>query len=120
MKIEINHFGSGEAQQNVEYYTRVGSMLDVGKVDIVVPESLLKVDDLRESYRALAKIQKQFDKIKNFSETTKTTQDEIFLEQESKIKDIEWISVIEFVGVCLLGLYQFFRLRALIENKQKE
>ena len=48
------------------------------------------------------------------------SQDEIFTDQEEKIKDIEWIGIVEFVVICLLGLYQFFRLKALIENKQKE
>ncbi len=49
----------------------------------------------------------------------KKEQDEQFLAQNEKIKEIEWITIIEFAAITAFGVYQYFRLRNIIDNKQR-
>jgi hypothetical protein len=42
----------------------------------------------------------------------------LFKEQEEKIGKIEWITFIEFAAIIAFGVYQFYRLRGIIDNKQ--
>jgi hypothetical protein len=44
--------------------------------------------------------------------------DSRFTSQNEKIKKIETISFIELAVICLMGAYQFFRLKTIIENRQ--
>jgi hypothetical protein len=41
------------------------------------------------------------------------------LEQQAKIKEIEWITIIEFIAISAFGVYQYFRLTNVIDNKQR-
>ena len=42
----------------------------------------------------------------------------MFIAENEKIKKIEFVSFIELAAICIMGTYQFFRLKGMIENRQ--
>ena len=42
-----------------------------------------------------------------------------FVVHNDKIKEIEWITIIEFAAITAFGVYQYLRLRTIIDNKQR-
>ena len=59
----------------------------------------------------MEEIQKKHGENKEFYET-------MFIAQNEKIKKIEVVSFIELAAICIMGSYQFFRLKGIIEGRQ--
>ena len=90
--------------------------LDDMKINI--PEKLLKVGDLQETYTYLIRSQKLFETAKEYSSKMKTTEDESFEEQKQRIETLKLVSFIEFAVICVFGAYQYIKLKNIIESKQ--
>lgn len=105
-------------QQYIEYNSEVRHSVD-SSADHQIPKNLLKIDDLQNTYTELLKL-KSFTKYATArNDEIKKSQDEVFAIQQEKISKIEFITIIEFVAISAFGIYQFLRLRTIIDNKQK-
>lgn len=91
--------------------------LDDQKIN--VPEKLLKVSDLQETYTFLSRSQNLFEVAKTYSAKMKASEDESFEEQKQRIETLKLVSLIELAVICAFGAYQYIKLKNLIENKQQ-
>lgn len=54
------------------------------------------------------------EEVKDKHKDNRNSYDAQFLAQKSKIEKIQFISFIELAAICLLGAFQFFRLKNVI------
>ena len=87
---------------------------------ILVPEKLLKVADLSQTYTYLVRTAAMFESVHEIAESMKRTDDQTFEEQKSSINTLETITFIEFAVICAFGLYQYIRLKQVIETKTSQ
>ena len=80
---------------------------------------MLKIKDLQITYTEVIRLVKTLKHINEKASNLKKEQDGRFVVQNDKIKEIEWITIIEFAAITAFGVYQYFRLRSIIDNKQR-
>ena len=54
---------------------------------------------------------------KNSSAEVKQTESDIYEEQMATITTMQTVSLVEIGVICLFGIYQYYRLRGIIERK---
>ena len=105
-------------QEYIDYNTAVRHHGNVYEHEIEVPKSLAKVDDLQDSFKNLVMFRDDMEQLKEKHTSNKDVYETMFLAENEKIKKIEVISFIELAAICVMGAYQFFRLKGLIANRQ--
>lgn len=87
--------------------------------EVKIPDGLLNVKDLHETYRSMATLESLLKTISSKAQFYKKEDDSIFEEHNEEIKTLTWVSIIEIIVVIGCGAYQFLQLKNLIENKQQ-
>ena len=116
--IKIVTYNGHEMQEYVDYNTAVEHNSHE-EHNIKIPETLLKIKDLSHSYEELIYWKHDMQSTTSLKQSSKDNDELIFEQQNEKIKKIEAISFIELGVILLLGGYQFYRLKGLIENRQQ-
>jgi hypothetical protein len=85
--------------------------------NVTVPAGLLKVQDLKHTYQTMASFEALLRQVKDTAPTIKKEEDLIFEDQNQQMKTLTLISIVEIAVVLAFGVYQYFRLKTLIETK---
>jgi hypothetical protein len=83
-----------------------------------VPENLLKIDDLKETYDDALEME---DVIKSYKEAQERKKNHQFEEYDKNLQNTErllLISYVEIAVIVLTGIYQFFAVRKFLIDKQ--
>ena len=86
--------------------------------DIKIPENLLTVDDLAQTYQQAENL---FVRTSQFLESYKgrvSQEDELYMEITSNTSKLISVSTVELVVIILVGLYQFWSIRKFLVDKQ--
>ena len=103
--------------QQIEYNAGIKHKFSITESQIAVPEKLLKVKDLRETYTHLSKAKDLIAKVGEENGKIKEEETSTFEGQKEKMERFKWMNILEIAVICLLGGYQYLRLKKMIETK---
>jgi DNA-binding protein H-NS len=86
---------------------------------VVIPDQLLRSRDLRETYTSLERITQLQERVGRERRRMGEEETATFEAQKGKMETFQWITAVEIAVICLLGGYQYFKLREIIEEKQQ-
>ena len=83
-----------------------------------IPENLLKVDDLTETYRIADKMATKTEQFAKIQDTRSQQEDDLYIEITNSTSKLMTVSILELVVIVLAGLYQFWSIRKFLVDKQ--